>query len=1555
MIAYRVFISSPGDVHEERLLAARVLERLRLKWGRRVRLEAVFWEQEPLAADASFQAQIPDPGDCDVMVTILWSRVGTPLPADVTRADGSRYQSGTEYEIERALAAHAKNGRPELLVYHKVKPATARLDGREALEERWRQKQSLDELIDRLFQNADGSAARARHSFEESEELEELLREHLDKLILRRIEAESGGEASARESSLWQGSPFRGLSVFQPEDATIFCGRSARVRQILDALRDQHLRGRPFVLVVGASGSGKSSLVRSGVIPRLTGAGVVPGVGVWRRAIWVPGTSEDPFVGLAQALLADDAIPELAASGTGAMDLATDLRERPGAAVSRLRLGLQEAARAERRRKGSTVDLEVRLALVVDQTEELFTHEGIGAPERTRLDAALAALAASDVAWVIATLRSDFYDRFTELPELMRLKEGSGQYDLPAPEPEEIGRMIREPAEIAGLHYEREPESGRRLDDVLRDAAVADPGALPLLEFTLDALYRRCEETGTLTFAAYRAMGGLDGALAHRADEVYGGLSAQAREALDPVLLSLVRLAPEPDSPPSRRRAARTALAAIPGGRELVEAFVADRLLTADRGSEGEPVVSVTHEALLRAWPRAVEWRERHAGMLRARARIEAQAATWAAEEEAAGYLLPEGQLLAEGRGLLDHPGGALGTREERFVRASAGAAAERHRRRTLRRRWAAGAILATACAGALAWYLFYRPYVSWYSALRFRDGVPEGVGVSRVDASQRSRRWWTYRVERRGRLGRVEALAAVDSHGRPTYFHDFSGFLGGPVSGGQLDLRDPRQTIARESRWELDYEGGEVSRLRALDRLGNPVYVLEYKGPRRGDRRELTGEYTRDGIASPQAESGAAVVKTLWRDDGLLERMWYLDANGRRRPDRNLSWGMKVEELDRNGLPIKLTSLGPDDRPAPNRSGWAKAELRYEDGLLSRADFFDPEGRPVLTRDGYARLHVERDADGNPLVERYDDEQGNPMPGIAEVHYAYDSAARLATLTFLSADDRAMADDGGVYGRRFEYTDDGDLARLYLLGPDGGPLQDPPFGYSGIALRWAEPRTGERGPRGLAAVTYLDAGGDPVVPQSEADYVTEAYKYDASGDLIEIRYLDGKGRDVRALGGYARVVMSYDEHGRRVEQAYRDENGLPAADLTGCASWHLSYDAQGNPVERRCHDREGNPDFGGLGAIWRTRYDDSGLPVEDRFFDLDDQPYNAVLGCWIADLRDGTPGQDLERVLPMVVARLRAASLGKPVPFGQSCSQVTVRYDDRGAVERREYFTAPDRPVAYELGCDRVRVRHDFRGREVERICLDPRDRATPSRWGWTRVEVSYDAEGRSEESYLDAQDQPVPLPRAASAAVILASVGSVETPARATSEPESFEDPSHQQAQGPRPGGQGPGDRATAQPGDSVTVGNPPPPQLPSSESSDALAAAVATLDDLTERIQGEYEEFLEAAHRDPEGEEEQIEEAPRGARGRRGRPRRRLPPLGERRRYLAARVRPPPKRGGAEARGRGPVGRGPGPGRPRHGPPGPLPHGGRGRGAVARDRGRRRNPSLTAPGVR
>jgi tetratricopeptide (TPR) repeat protein len=648
----QIFISSPGDVFEERAIAQRVIERLQSEYVGRVVLEPVLWEHEPLVASSTFQDQIVRPSETDIVVSILWSRLGTRLPKGFTRADGSRFDSGTEYEFEDAIAGFRKNGKPDLLVYRKTAPPSVRLDDEKELLERLQQKKKLDEFVTRWFHDqTEGTLTAAFHMFDSPSDFENALEAHLHKLVERKLPETlaAAGEAPA----VWKkGSPFRGLHAFEFEHAPVFFGRTKAVSDVLQALRNQAVEGRAFVLILGMSGGGKSSVVRAGVLPMLTQPGVIEGVALWRRAVFRPGdTPGDLFTGLASAILREHGLPSLDTDNEGPAALAGVLRDSPQSAVILIKSALDQAA--AKSAGGNAGKLESRLALVVDQMEEMFTQEDVTSRDRKAFVNTLDVLARSGRIWIIGTLRSDFYPRLAELPVLGALKEGDGQYDLMPPVASEIGQMIRLPTRAAGLRFEEDPSSSERLDDMLRDAAAEHPEVLPLLQFTLEELYQRRTSNGTLTLEAYRELGGVEGSLAQRAETVFEAQPSEVQAALPKVLNALVSIEQDGHETIGRKRAPWHE-ATNADVRALLETFVAARLFVTELGDDGSVVVTVAHEALLWHWPRVREWVDQNRENLRIRSRISTAANRWAHEQRPSDLLLPRGKPLGEAETLLD-------------------------------------------------------------------------------------------------------------------------------------------------------------------------------------------------------------------------------------------------------------------------------------------------------------------------------------------------------------------------------------------------------------------------------------------------------------------------------------------------------------------------------------------------------------------------------------------------------------------------------------------------------------------------------------------------------------------------------------------------------------------------------------------------------------------------------------------------------------------------------------------------------------------------------------
>jgi WD40 repeat protein len=359
------------------------------------------------------------------------------------------------------------------------------------------------------------------------------------------------------------GNPYRGLRAFDEHDAALFHGRDRFVAAVTDRLRRQRL-----VTVVGASGSGKSSLVRAGVVPavRTDGLdGVVPYV-----TVMIPGA--EPVDHLLSALR-HIAVHDLDPSAVAEME--------PTAIVSTVAGLLPE---------GPSI-------VVVDQFEELFVLPS--AEARQRFLQLLTALIDSDEVdiRVLATLRADFWDRPLRL-DTVGQHLADGAVHLTTMGPDELESVIRKPAESVGCELEA-GLVGRLIEDASRR-----PGALPLLQYTLTELYQH--RSGTmLTNQGYDESGRLTGSIAAVAERIHGRLTDGERSAVRHLF---GRLAHSDGSVETRRRIGLNQLREYDID-DVVAELVQSRLLTFDADPiSREPTVEIAHEALLESWDRLREW-----------------------------------------------------------------------------------------------------------------------------------------------------------------------------------------------------------------------------------------------------------------------------------------------------------------------------------------------------------------------------------------------------------------------------------------------------------------------------------------------------------------------------------------------------------------------------------------------------------------------------------------------------------------------------------------------------------------------------------------------------------------------------------------------------------------------------------------------------------------------------------------------------------------------------------------------------------------------------------
>jgi transcriptional regulator with XRE-family HTH domain len=410
------------------------------------------------------------------------------------------------------------------------------------------------------------------------------------------------------------GCPYPGLAAFDEDRADVFYGREQMTARLLKRLA-KALDGIGMLAVIGASGAGKSSLLRAGLLPAISRDLLAPGSATWPRLIMTPGTKplEDLAAHLARATgeCADVVLRTLTDDPRNARDIAAAVTEQ---ALARCAEVLQGEAAA------------CRLVLIIDQFEELFTLTADDSAREAFLTALMAMASAGQPradhppAVVLVGLRSDFYHCCANYPSLSPVLEHPF---LVGPMTQtELRIAITAPASAAGLGIEQ--GLAEIILGDLRSPGRADgyaPGMLPFLSHALLRTWEHREGTA-LTARAYATAGGLATGIQASAEDAYASLSPPQRATARALLLGMVGFAE--DGTAVRRRLCWEDVDALDDARKILEPFTTIRIVTADRDT-----AEIAHEALLHGWPRLADWIEEDRERIRLTGKITEDARAW--------------------------------------------------------------------------------------------------------------------------------------------------------------------------------------------------------------------------------------------------------------------------------------------------------------------------------------------------------------------------------------------------------------------------------------------------------------------------------------------------------------------------------------------------------------------------------------------------------------------------------------------------------------------------------------------------------------------------------------------------------------------------------------------------------------------------------------------------------------------------------------------------------------------------------------------------------------
>jgi WD40 repeat protein len=759
--------------------------------------------------------------------------------------------------------------------------------------------------------------------------------------------------------------PYVGLSAFQARDADLFFGREVLINELLARVARDSL-----VVVLGASGVGKSSAVRAGLLPELR-SGALPGSQGWRYAIVEPGPR--PLDALAAGLAALDR-----GRLGDAVELRRSLAEDDHALLLAARMACDDAAGG-------------RLALIVDQAEELWTlcpaepdaraqfmreqHEPFVRQLLTAADAAQGL--GSPPILIVLTMRLDVLQRAAENPRLARWIGGHDVL-VGRPAPDELRVAIERPA--VALGYDFEPG----LVEALVDDVRREPGGLPLLQYALLELWKRRTPEGTLTWQAFHDLGKVAGAIAGQADALLARHYA-AEGQLDRLRRALLRLVqPVEGVGDTRRRVALADLAPADQDAEAVRLLLAPlieaRLLTIGSDDRGDQTIEIAHEALVHAWPRFGEWVEGARDDMLFQIRLDEAAREWEENQADPDYLWL-GNRLTRAATLLERARPQVGRRVQRFLDASRVATAEaedaRLRSRSRRERDYARRLadlarqpdldleiaLLLGCE-ALAWHDdFHTQQVVRDALARFAPADSLLAGheswVACAGFSPSGQRIVTTSADKTARLWDVRArqIVALRGHLLPIYCAAFS--------------PDGRQVLTASADKTARLWGANGQVLAILAGHGDAVVHAAFSPDGRQVLTASADKTARLWGANGQpaallAGHTSGVVSGTFSSDGR----WIVTASG----DKTARlWGANGQERailrgHTNGL--TGVALSPDDRWIVttsydktarlwDREGQERAILRGHTNGLTGAGF-SPDSRWIVTTsyDRTARLH---------------------------------------------------------------------------------------------------------------------------------------------------------------------------------------------------------------------------------------------------------------------------------------------------------------------------------------------------------------------------------------------------------------------------------------------------------------------------------------------------------------------------------------------------------------------------------------------------------------------
>jgi len=986
--------------------------------------------------------------------------------------------------------------------------------------------------------------------------------------------------------------PFKGLNSFEYEDSVRFFGRDKDVQRLYDDLK----QNSGLLIVAGASGTGKSSLIKAGLIPKLEKEN--------NELSW--------FCTTPNQVNKDSSIIRFILTKLNKVWLL----EKKGLSIEELSESLYESLDKgiELIRSHLSGD-ESSCLIYLDQYEEVFSQTEKDVETVTLelkiIDALAKQLGSLNI---ILALRNEYLGRLLDNQALVSPIISNVASKLSADDWYEI---IHEQAAFSGIEFEVN-EQGVSLDKIIINEAVQMVHALPMVEFLLEQLYEKCNSdkgaANTLYLKDYEEIGGLSGATAYRATKAL--VDCNADEDITPQLFdTFVGLNGE-SLPYARTVSLKQIEATSLPLYKVVQELINANIIVSIFSENNDDLVKLAHDSLFSSWLELNAWLEEHKEYLSWRYSIDGQFNRWKEAVEISNksrrFLLKDKFLLDEGLTYLRR--GVIQEKETRLYVTSS---------KKNKQKWQIGLVFGLLILPMMS-FVFYqwdqnRIKSYYYSSIGERWGVP--FGINKISDKVRKHRRFVYRLDyKAGNLISLRhensfGTLVEDEHRNKNSLWNYS-----YTDGGQLHQMDVYQKTNKKS--FSAYYRFDVNRNRAVVEFSKSFLNRAYSNI----SLLLIPKYYGDGVGTlGKTKSSISRHLLAFSNQGFLLKRMFQSPTGINIFVQGDYFGFGYVRNEK-GENVEEHYLSYDMEKIKNVNGGAVSKYRYS----MKGDVVETEKTNSNGKSNYERYVY--DQFGNQIQTISLGENKKPKQYNAIKYFKHDESGNLIEVSILDADGKIAYSKYGIakvkmkydfIGRNIEtsYQDSSgnliinrknNFARIkVILNADGNVIKT--FGYNENNLLVKNRRTGCK----ISEVFYdefqFEIGnkcyGEDNKLQLGIEGVAEVRATRDGDHIKELAYFGVEGEPMKNKLGAAVIKAKFDIRGNRVEETYYDIYGSLIEVENAYAKSTYSYDAAGNIIESAHWNKYGEIVILSGIAKYKKTHDESGREIESSFFGMNDQP----------------------------------------------------------------------------------------------------------------------------------------------------------------------------------------------------------------------------------------------------------------------------------------------------------------------------------------------------------